>query len=165
MWLSGNAPTGIHWDAASIPVWLSGNAPTSIHWDAASIPGLRIRHCPELWYRSQTRFGSCVAVAVAYADSCSFNSTPSLGTSICHGYSPERSLNKQTNKQTNKQGSLWLPYGKLTARSDYSRCWQNRKEAVSTIVQTRNIRHYMRRKQGVARYGGVPQLKSRTDEG
>ena len=31
----------------------------------ASLSGLRIRHCCELWYRLQTRLGSCVAVALA----------------------------------------------------------------------------------------------------
>ena len=31
----------------------------------ALLNGLRIRHCLELWCRSQTRLGSCVAVAVA----------------------------------------------------------------------------------------------------
>ena len=29
------------------------------------LSGLRIRDCCDLWYRSQTQFGSCVAVAVA----------------------------------------------------------------------------------------------------
>ena len=32
-----------------------------------SLSGLRIRHHHELWYRSQTRLGSGVAVAVAVA--------------------------------------------------------------------------------------------------
>ena len=31
----------------------------------ASLSGLRIRHCCELWYRSQTWLGSDIAVAVA----------------------------------------------------------------------------------------------------
>ena len=31
----------------------------------ASLSGLRIRHCRELWCRSQTQLGSGVAVAVA----------------------------------------------------------------------------------------------------
>ena len=30
----------------------------------ASLNGLRIQHCPELWYRWQTQLGSHVAVAV-----------------------------------------------------------------------------------------------------
>ena len=29
-----------------------------------SLSGLRIQHCPELWYRSQTRLRSGVAVAL-----------------------------------------------------------------------------------------------------
>ena len=34
--------------------------------------------------------GSGVAVAVAEASSYSFDSTPSLRTSICHGYGPKK---------------------------------------------------------------------------
>ena len=37
----------------------------------ALLSELRIRRCGELWYRSQTRLGSGVAVAVAQAGSCS----------------------------------------------------------------------------------------------
>ena len=47
-----------------------------------SLSGLRIRHCHELWRRSQIWLGSCIAVAVAVASSCSSNLTPNLGTSI-----------------------------------------------------------------------------------
>ena len=47
----------------------------------ASFNGLRIWHCHELWFRSQTWLGSCVAVAVAVG--WSSDSTSSLGTSIC----------------------------------------------------------------------------------
>ena len=42
--------------------WLTN--PIKIHEDAGWMPGLRIPHCGELWYRSQTRLGSCIAVAV-----------------------------------------------------------------------------------------------------
>ena len=56
--------------------------------------------------------------------SCSFDLTPSLGTSVCWGHGPKKTKNKkQTNKQTNKKthqtlsllspfppaGVLWLP--------------------------------------------------------
>ena len=33
----------------------------------ALLSGLRIRHCYELWFGSQTQLGSCIAVAVAGA--------------------------------------------------------------------------------------------------
>ena len=76
--------------------------PTSNHElvvrSPASLSGLRIRCCHELWCRLQTRLGSCIAVAVAEAGSCGFDSTPSLGTSTCPGWGPK---NKQTNKQKN----------------------------------------------------------------
>ena len=49
-----------------------------------SISGLRNQRCRELWCRSQTQLGSRVAVAVAEAGSCSSDSTPNLGTSICY---------------------------------------------------------------------------------
>ena len=63
---------------------------TSIHEDMGSNPGLtqwvlRIRHCHELWCRSQTRLGPPpppVAVAVEKAGGYSSDWTPSLGTSI-----------------------------------------------------------------------------------
>ena len=47
-------------------------------WFLALLSGLRIWCCHELWWRSQTRFGSGVAVALAQASSCSSDSTPSL---------------------------------------------------------------------------------------
>ena len=53
--------------------------------------------CRKLWYRSQTQLGSGVAVAVA--DSRSSDSVPSLGTSICHRYSPEKQNKTKQNKK------------------------------------------------------------------
>ena len=50
----------------------------------ASWGELRIQHCCEHWYRSQTWLRSRADVAVAQANSCSSDSTPSLGTSIRH---------------------------------------------------------------------------------
>ena len=65
----------------------------------ASLSGLRIRHCHELWGRSQTWLGSGVAVAVAQAGGYSSYSTPSLGTSICHRCSPKKQKKKEEEEQ------------------------------------------------------------------
>ena len=54
----------------------------------ASLRGLKIWGCRELWCRSQTWLGSCIAAALVQAGSYSSDETPSLGTSICHGSSP-----------------------------------------------------------------------------
>ena len=67
--------------------------PTSIHENASSTPGpaqwLGIHHFQELWYRFQLRLRSLVVVALVQAGSCSFSSSPSLGTSICHRCRPK----------------------------------------------------------------------------
>ena len=55
------------------------------------------------WCRSQTRLGSCVAVA--YAGGYSSDSTPRLGTSLCRGCSPKKTKRKR------KTGVLWWPSG------------------------------------------------------
>ena len=73
----------------------------SMRMQAQSLPslsGLRIGHCCELRCKSQTHLGSCVSVAVAQAGSCSSDSTPSLGTSVCCGGGPKKQ-NKQTKKE------------------------------------------------------------------
>ena len=66
----------------------------------ASLSGLGIRPCCELWYRSWTQLGSDVAVAVVEAGSCSSNWTPSLGTSICHGWVPKKTKTKNKKKDS-----------------------------------------------------------------
>ena len=65
----------------------------------ALINGLRIQCCCDLWCRLQMPLGSCIAVAVAQAGSCS-SVQFDLGTSICHRCSPKK---QKTNKQTNKK--------------------------------------------------------------
>ena len=60
----------------------------------ASLSGLRIWHCHKLWYRSQTRLRSHIAVALAQAGSYSSNSTPSLRTSICSWCGPKKTKKK-----------------------------------------------------------------------
>ena len=61
-------------------------------WSLTSLSGLRIWHCRELWYSSQMWLAFYIAVAVAQAGSCSFDSTPSLRTYICRGCSPKKKL-------------------------------------------------------------------------
>ena len=78
---------------------LSGDE-TIIHEDVGSIPGfsgLRIPCCPNLCCSLQMRLVSCVAVAVVSASSCSFDSTPSLGISICHRCDPKEKEKKKKN--------------------------------------------------------------------
>jgi len=60
------------------------------------LSGLRLQCCRELWCRSKTQLGARVAVAVVQASSCSSDSSPSLGTSICCGCGPKKG--KKQNK-------------------------------------------------------------------
>ena len=80
---------------SEFPLWLSGLwtqlVPMRMQiWSWASLSGLRIPRCSELWCRLQMRLGSCVAVAVVQASSCSSGLTCSLGTSICYGCGPKK---------------------------------------------------------------------------
>ena len=65
----------------------------------ALLSGLRIQRCHELCRRSQMWLGSCVAVAVVWASSCSSNWTPSLGTS----YPVSAALKRQKKKKKKKK--------------------------------------------------------------
>ena len=59
----------------------------------ASLSGLRIWRCYEL-YRSQIKLGSGVALVETVAGSYSSDLNPSLGTSICSGFSPTKQKKK-----------------------------------------------------------------------
>jgi len=87
-----------------IPVvaqWFTNPVRTQVR-SLAPLSGLRIWHCGELWYSSQMGLGSCVAVAVVQAGSCSSLSTPSLGTSMHRGYRLKETKDKNffLNKET-----------------------------------------------------------------
>ena len=45
------------------------------------------------------QLGSCIAVAVVQAGSCSSDLTPSLGTSIGHGYGPKKKKKKKKKRK------------------------------------------------------------------
>ena len=87
-------------------LWLSGSGTSLVSTECgcgslALLSGLRILCCHKLWHRSQTRLGSGIATALAKARSCSSNSTPSLGTFVCH-----RCSLKKPNK--NKETIEWI---------------------------------------------------------
>ena len=76
--------------------WLTN--PTGIQ-PLASLSGLRIQCRCELWCSLQTQLGSHIAMAVAQAGSYSSDSTPSLGTSIRHGYGPKKTKDQKKKKK------------------------------------------------------------------
>ena len=87
---------------------------TSIHEDADLISGLsqwlRIWHCHEPWCTSQMWLGSCVAMAMALAGSCSSKLTPSLGTSICCRCGPKKKKELKAwrgKPEVGKAGAQW----------------------------------------------------------
>ena len=91
------------------PSWLSGQQTqlasmrTRVQ-SLASLSGLRIRDCHELWCRLQTCLRSCIAVTLMQAGGNSSNWTPSLGTSIGHGYSPKKTKRPKKKKNVNSYG-------------------------------------------------------------
>ena len=99
-------------------------------WCLASLSGLRIWYCHERWCRLQTQLGSRIAVAVVWLDSCSCDSTASLGTSICFRCSHEKPTfprKKQTKnlQQTNKETKTTFEWG-----------WQRSKTWHSSLTNT-----------------------------
>ena len=65
----------------------------------ASLIRLRILRCHGLWCRLQMWFRSRVAVVVVQASGYSPDSTPSLGTSICHKCGPKKTKKKKKKKK------------------------------------------------------------------
>ena len=68
-----------------------------------SLSGWRIWRCRELWCRSQMWLGSSISVAVVWARGYSSTSTPSLGTSMCHGCSLKKTKKKKKKKKKKKE--------------------------------------------------------------
>ena len=60
----------------------------------ASLSGLGIQRCRGLWCGLRTQLGSCIAVAVVWADSCSSSWTPGLGASMFFGCGPRKDKKK-----------------------------------------------------------------------
>ena len=76
----------------------------------ASLSGLKIHHCHKLRHRLQMWLRSIVAVAVAWAGSCSSDSVPSLGTSICCGCSALKKRKKEKRSEV-AAPSVWILFG------------------------------------------------------
>ena len=105
------------------PLWLSGlrtqcclceDASSSL----ASISGLRILRCSELWHRSQMQLVSGVAIAVARPQ---LQFQFSLGTSICHRFSPKKE--KKMSWLMSSLTSLLLPGLGVLPLSGHNMLW------------------------------------------
>ena len=79
----------------------------------APLSGLRIWYCHELWCRLQIRLGSHISVAVVQASSCSSNSTPSLGTSICRQRSSKKTIKGVGLGKISGEHEILAGFGKL----------------------------------------------------
>ena len=66
----------------------------------ALLSGSGIWRCGELWCRLQMRLRSGVVVAGVEAGSYSSDSTPSLGTSLCHVCGPKTQKEKKKGNST-----------------------------------------------------------------
>ena len=68
-------------------------------WSLALLSGLRIWHCCELWYRSQTQLGSDLALLWLWCrPAVRADLTPSLETSICCECSPKKTKKRKKKK-------------------------------------------------------------------
>ena len=80
----------------------------------APLSALRIQGCPEPRCRSQMQLGSHIDVAVVQASSCSFDWTPSLGTSIgcqCGCKKAKKEKRKLWNSQKITQDKMEMTLG------------------------------------------------------
>ena len=90
-------------------------APVAVQWEQirlgtmrlwvrslALLRGVRIQRCRELWCRLQMRLGSGIAVAVAWASSCSSDSAPSWELPYAAGAAP-KSKKKKKERKKNKE--------------------------------------------------------------
>ena len=99
------ASRGQSWGIKTVRSSCRGSAETNttgIHLDTGSIP------CLTQWVRESRiavscgvgcRHGSDLALLWPQVGSCSFNSTPSLGTSMCHRYGPKQKKKQKTAAQ------------------------------------------------------------------
>ena len=83
----------------------------------ASLSRLRIRCCRELGCGLQTQLGT--RVAVAQAGSCSSDSTPSLGTSVCHRCGPKtKTEQNKKNKRRCSNSNGWTQEQLIDTRTE-----------------------------------------------
>ena len=86
------------------PLWLSSNKPDHYPirgFHPCPLSGGQVSSLAELWDKSKILLRSCDAVAVA--ERCPSNSTPSLGTSLGCGCSPKK---KEEKKKERKKGNV-----------------------------------------------------------
>ena len=79
----------------------------------ALLSWLRIQCCCELWCRSYTWLGSCIAVAVVWARSYSSDLNPSLGTSICRGCRPKSHSHSPNKKRERERRDYFMSLKKI----------------------------------------------------
>ena len=116
----------------------------------ASLRGLRIWRCRELWCRLQPRTSGSVemiltssicvvAMAVAQAGSCSSNSAPSPGMSICLKWGPKEKRKKRNGENWTMKASMWgaesfFTLARFLHRIRNADVWGPRQEEAHTVA-------------------------------